>query len=725
MILFILRSINNLIANSIDAFILLFMKCISLDISSYYLHFPVLAEAYHVFKVLGYGILLFNAAIGIYRFFFLGASSRRNSDRVEMILVRSAVAAALIEYGGYILDEVVKVASWSFGIFLSLDVTGTSGLSVMLSMDSLSESTAALGVSAVNTNDLTIILALFLGILILWNVAKLMLEIIERYLVLGVLVYTSPLIYPSIVSQHTTDIFRSWTRMLFSQSLIMSLSVFFLKLIVSGLAVVEPGEFIIIKLLMILAIAKIAARVDNYMNQLGLNAAVTGSNLMDDIVAVGRTIGGLFRGGYGKSNGNSVLGSADSRVGGVVGGAINSVKSARRSFASGGSAQDVKKAAKDGFVNTMKRTSVGGAVNAAKNGQNVVGGAVQGKAARVAQFVDPKGMGQRNASLQNTATRMAQQNVSSYTATRAVSGVNNKPLPAAVQTRVSSGSVFSVDEAERNRSNYGITPMKGMSALDHETMTPISNAYAAGIRYSEMTQQLTGSDRAMGNFMANEIQYGGVTFKEMPMDEYRRYAAQSLYDGSEIPSGFDYEAYRNSYETMDLDSLYADDRYSDVLNSRVAENIRDDREAFNYDNRHYLETIYETGAGMTPNASLYAVFDSEGELSGDDRILNELFDNFAGSVHESVGDLKDITVMDLEDRTDEFGNELHGGRALFGKTENDEDVWIYNETAYTALTSEERNGLINIEASDGRTLWTTAKPKDEIFFSEKRNPTER
>lgn len=72
---------------------------------------------------------------------------------------------------------------------------------------------------------LLIILMIALG----WNYFKLLLEVVERYVVVGVLCYTSPLAYSMGASKDTNPVFKSWCRMVGSQLLLLVMNVWFLR----------------------------------------------------------------------------------------------------------------------------------------------------------------------------------------------------------------------------------------------------------------------------------------------------------------------------------------------------------------------------------------------------------------------------------------------------------------------------------------------------------------
>ena len=71
------------------------------------------------------------------------------------------------------------------------------------------------------------ILLLILLISIGWNYFKLLLETVERYIVVGVLCYTSPLAFAMGGSKETNQVFKSWCRMVGSQLLLLVMNVWF------------------------------------------------------------------------------------------------------------------------------------------------------------------------------------------------------------------------------------------------------------------------------------------------------------------------------------------------------------------------------------------------------------------------------------------------------------------------------------------------------------------
>ena len=91
--------------------------------------------------------------------------------------------------------------------------------------------TVILGVCA---NGAVAIIALILVLILAWNYIKLLFEAAERYILLGVLVYTAPVAFATGASQSTGNIFKSWCRMLGGQFFLLLMNAWCLRLFTSN-----------------------------------------------------------------------------------------------------------------------------------------------------------------------------------------------------------------------------------------------------------------------------------------------------------------------------------------------------------------------------------------------------------------------------------------------------------------------------------------------------------
>ena len=135
---------------------------------------------------------------------------------------------------------------------------------------------------------------------------KLMCEAVERYVILGILSMFAPVCISTAVSKSTQRICFSWVNMMISQTILMSMNVIFLKGFCAGvsrmfkllLGIADSAETGIdisilgapLAWLMVVAWLKVGQRMDEYMNMLGMTAAISGGGFGAGI------LGGIDRG---------------------------------------------------------------------------------------------------------------------------------------------------------------------------------------------------------------------------------------------------------------------------------------------------------------------------------------------------------------------------------------------------------------------------------------------
>ena len=82
-------------------------------------------------------------------------------------------------------------------------------------------------------NGAVALIVLLLVLILAWNYLKLFFEAAERYILLGVLVYTAPVAFAMGAAQSTSNIFKSWCRMFGGQVFLLLMNAWCLKLFVS------------------------------------------------------------------------------------------------------------------------------------------------------------------------------------------------------------------------------------------------------------------------------------------------------------------------------------------------------------------------------------------------------------------------------------------------------------------------------------------------------------
>lgn len=113
---------------------------------------------------------------------------------------------------------------------------------------------------------------------------KLLLEVIERWLILMFLYFTCPLPCAALASSSTSNIFSSWSRMLFSQCILMLFSVIFFKGFSMMCTFCGSASFDSITLLFLMVSwLKLGQRIDQHMSALGLSTAQAGGGLANSL----------------------------------------------------------------------------------------------------------------------------------------------------------------------------------------------------------------------------------------------------------------------------------------------------------------------------------------------------------------------------------------------------------------------------------------------------------
>lgn len=151
------------------------------------------------------------------------------------------------------------------------------------------------------------LVSLILTVAIVWNYFKLMLEIAERYVVLGIMYYTMPLAAVPLVSRDTSAITKSWLRMLVSELMILGLNAWFIVVFrgaILGNAMIA-GEYEVnghsvgsglLWCFLALAFLKTAQKIDSHIATLGLTTAQLSSGIAGTILAAGITMRGMASG---------------------------------------------------------------------------------------------------------------------------------------------------------------------------------------------------------------------------------------------------------------------------------------------------------------------------------------------------------------------------------------------------------------------------------------------
>ncbi len=185
-------------------------------------YFPAAESMYQVFLALGIGLILLNWVWQLFKNYFLVAGIEAE-DPIKLS-IRSFIFLFLTFYAKDIVDLLLGIAGTPYNWIL------TSEIPAIQFADFNSVILVILGVCA---NGGVAIITLILVLILAWNYIKLLFEAAERYILLGVLVYTAPIAFATGSSQATGNIFKSWCRMLGGQFFLLIMNAWCLRLFTS------------------------------------------------------------------------------------------------------------------------------------------------------------------------------------------------------------------------------------------------------------------------------------------------------------------------------------------------------------------------------------------------------------------------------------------------------------------------------------------------------------
>lgn len=365
-----------------DAVSGLFLNALGTDMVTMEEYFPFITKAFDVMQYTAWAVLFLVVVWQLFRAF---GGPITEAENPWQLVVRGAIFALLIGYAKPIFMLALDVARAPYTALMDVSMTAEeftfAGVEQVLSNGLLTIVSTVTVVGPI----LVLILLIALG----WNYFKLLLEAVERYIVVGVLCYTSPLAFCMGDSKATNQVFKSWCRMVGSQLLLLVMNVWFIRgfnssvgqYIGNGGALSTGQGSIFLWLFCALAFLKTAQKFDSYMAAMGLNVAQTGSSMGMELLMAARVISGV---GHSAKSAGSVFGRGGSTATGTG--------AAASGFASGFASRFKGNSyVRDAVVDGGTRMGMGGGVGfvgrvfggvAARNGAMLTGESISSVAAR-------------------------------------------------------------------------------------------------------------------------------------------------------------------------------------------------------------------------------------------------------------------------------------------------------------------------------------------------------
>ena len=156
------------------------------DMSTFLRYFPAAETMYHIFVALAIGMILLNLIWQLFKNYGLVAGVEAE-DPVKLT-IRSVLFILLAYFADEIVELILKIGGTPYAWIMS------SELPALNFADFNSVILTIIGVCA---NGAVALIALILVLILAWNYIKLLFEAAERYVLLGVLVFTAPVALPA------------------------------------------------------------------------------------------------------------------------------------------------------------------------------------------------------------------------------------------------------------------------------------------------------------------------------------------------------------------------------------------------------------------------------------------------------------------------------------------------------------------------------------------------
>jgi len=213
---------------AIDMFGMSILSVLGADLTLFVNMFPIVEATYEIFVVTALTLLGLNMVWGIFKNFFLPIGIE--SEPPVQLVAKTAVFGLLAFFALDIAQIAVGLVSTPYQAIIGVAEPAPEFVRTHAIM-------TLILVGGGKGLLVGLILALVFVIIVGWNYFKLIIECVERYLVVGVLVFTSPLAFSMGASAATNPIFKSWCRMLGGQLILLIMNVWTLRMFITMLRV--------------------------------------------------------------------------------------------------------------------------------------------------------------------------------------------------------------------------------------------------------------------------------------------------------------------------------------------------------------------------------------------------------------------------------------------------------------------------------------------------------
>lgn len=278
----IVSFILGLCINLMDAAAMALLDAISYDMTTFTNIFPFAQNAAYIFKACGLAFLMLGFIWHIFKGF--GAPFGVEAENPIALVAKVGLTWATVVNSHEIINLIIGFFKLILADLKTISVSGS--VTPVKIIASLVEH-ILLGISGIGAIAY-IIIALVLG----WKFIKLLLEIVERYIVYCFIVFIAPVFLATAAFKSTRQTAETWFRAFMGQSLLIILNFWSVKMFFSGVSTLNAGtlasgESSLLMLFMIIAFLNFSMKIDSFLRILGLNTAHTGSQLGQGLMSAG------------------------------------------------------------------------------------------------------------------------------------------------------------------------------------------------------------------------------------------------------------------------------------------------------------------------------------------------------------------------------------------------------------------------------------------------------
>ena len=218
----IVEWIADQVMNVLDLITTSVLGTLGCNMDTFLRYFPAAKTMYDIFVATAIGLVLLNLIWQLFKNFGLIAGVE--AEEPIKLVIRSVIFIVLIYYCEDITDMVLAIGGTPYSWILGSDLPP---------LDFADFNSVILTVLGVVANGSVAIIALILVLILAWTYIKLLFEAAERYILLGVIIFTAPIAFATGASQSTSNIFKSWCRMLGGQIFLLIMNAWCLRLFTS------------------------------------------------------------------------------------------------------------------------------------------------------------------------------------------------------------------------------------------------------------------------------------------------------------------------------------------------------------------------------------------------------------------------------------------------------------------------------------------------------------